>query len=60
MNDSYLKIFDNLFYDINSNSDVKNTIEQASHVLGEKGWKNKTTYKFHRGWTVEFIYVKPI
>lgn len=33
MNDSYLKIFDNLFYDINSNSDVKNTIEQASHVL---------------------------
>lgn len=33
MNDSYLNIFDNLFYDVNSNSDVKNKIEQSSHVL---------------------------
>ena len=33
MNDSYLNIFDNLFYDVNSNSDVKKIIEQASHVL---------------------------
>lgn len=37
MNDSYLKIFDNLFYDINSNSDVKNTIEQASHLKLHRG-----------------------
>ena len=33
MNDSYLNIFDNLFYNVISNSNVKNTIEQESHVL---------------------------
>lgn len=33
MNNSYLNIFGDLFYDVNSNRDVKNTIEQASNVL---------------------------
>lgn len=33
MNDSYLNIFDEFFYDVNSNCNVKNTIEQASCVL---------------------------
>lgn len=33
MNDSYLNIFDNLFYNVNNNSNVKNTIEQVSNVL---------------------------
>lgn len=27
MNDSYLNTFDNLFYNVNNNSNVKNTIE---------------------------------
>ena len=33
MNDSYLNTFDNLFYNVNNNSNVKNTIEQVSNVL---------------------------
>jgi len=28
MNDSYLNTFDNLFYNVNNNSNVKNTIEE--------------------------------
>jgi len=33
MNDSYLKTFDNLFFDVEGNKEVKNIIEQASFVL---------------------------
>ena len=33
MNDSYLNTFDNLFFNVDSNSKVKDTIEQVSHVL---------------------------
>lgn len=33
MQNSYLKIFDNLFFNIEEHNNIKNTIEQASYVL---------------------------
>lgn len=33
MQDSYLKVFDNLFFDVERNDEVKEIIEQASCVL---------------------------
>lgn len=33
MQDSYLKIFDNLFFDVEVHENVKEIIEQASDVL---------------------------
>ena len=34
MKNSYLEIFDNLFFNVDKHNNIKNIIEQASYVLG--------------------------